>query len=36
LGPFGFVFRNPVALPFFPIGGRPKLFDLSALSSPAE
>jgi hypothetical protein len=36
LGPFGFVFRNPVALPFVPIGGRQKLFDLPAFSSPAE
>jgi hypothetical protein len=36
LGPFGFVFRNPVALPFAPIGGRQKLFDLPALTSPAE
>jgi hypothetical protein len=36
LGPFGFVFRNPVALPFIPIGGRQKLFDLPVLSSPAE
>jgi hypothetical protein len=35
LGPFGFVFRNPVALPFAPIAGKQKLFDLPTLPPPA-
>jgi hypothetical protein len=35
-GPIGFVLRDPVALPFTPTRGMLNLFDVSALSPPAE